>query len=171
VKSFPFSLLLFFAGTALLCAFDKTVENRGITFHIRTSGDKLTITPKGLKGDNSPIVLPLHGEVTNVEADDLNNDFSPEVYIYVREPGPEQRGLLIAYSANNRKSLTPISMPDLRDIHGATKNYHGHDEFAVVENTFVRRFPIGGGKYRQIQFKLRKGEATWQLKPDKVLEF
>jgi hypothetical protein len=58
--------------------------------------------------------------------------------------------------------------------------YHGHDEMAVVESTFVRRFPIYGqggdsssatGKTRQLQYKLAAGEAGWVLKFDKMMEY
>lgn len=49
----------------------------------------------------------------------------------------------------------------------------GHDEFQVVENSLVRRFPIykdgdsnakPSGKMRQLQYKLKAGEAGWLLK-------
>ena len=56
----------------------------------------------------------------------------------------------------------------------------GHDDFAVVEGTLVRRFPVykdGGsnaapsGGVRQLQYKLKPGEANWQLKLDRVVEY
>ncbi len=55
--------------------------------------------------------------------------------------------------------------------------YRGHDEFAVVENTLVRRFPSDKdgdtdgaptGGMRQFQFTLRKGEASAVLQLDRV---
>lgn len=51
---------------------------------------------------------------------------------------------------------------------------------AVVESTFVRRFPLHGkggdpatptGKTRQLQYKLGHGEASWVLKLDKMIEY
>lgn len=56
----------------------------------------------------------------------------------------------------------------------------GHDEFAVVEGTFVQRFPIykdtdtnvqPTGKTRQLQYKLKAGEAGWVLRLDKAVEY
>jgi hypothetical protein len=56
----------------------------------------------------------------------------------------------------------------------------GHDEFAVVESTLVQRFPLYGagdvnakpsGRMRQLQYKLRQGEAGWVLKLDRVVEY
>lgn len=48
---------------------------------------------------------------------------------------------------------------------------------SVMENTFVRRFPVykhgdtnasPTGGYRQFQYKLKPGEAAWQMKIDRV---
>ena len=56
----------------------------------------------------------------------------------------------------------------------------GHDEMAIVGNTFCQRFPIykKGNSYanptggmRQIQYKLVDGENGRILKIDKVMEF
>jgi len=58
--------------------------------------------------------------------------------------------------------------------------YMGHDEFAVVESSLARRFPIykkgdsnanPTGGMRQLQYKLVPGEATWQLKLVNSTEF
>ena len=98
----------------------------------------------------------------------------------MREPGLQARGSLVAYSANNKKSLSEIYLPPLSEHQGATAEYHGHDEMAVVESTFVRRYPIYGqggdsssptGKTRQLQYKLKAGEAGWVLKLDKMTEY
>jgi hypothetical protein len=35
----------------------------------------------------------------------------------------------------------------------------------------MRRFPIGGGRMRQLQYRLAQGEAGWLLKLDQMLEF
>jgi hypothetical protein len=111
---------------------------------------------------------------------DLNNDQSPEIYVYGREPGPQARGLLVAYSANNKKSLSEIYLPPLTEHQGASAGYNGHDEMAVLEGVFGRRFPIFGqggdpssptGKTRQLQYKLTAGEAGWVLKLDKMIEY
>jgi hypothetical protein len=74
-----------------------------------------------------------------------------------------------------RRSLSTIHMPELSGQ--AAKDYQGHDEFAVVELTLARRFPIyrpgdinakPTGGTRQISYKLVPGEASWQLKPMRV---
>jgi hypothetical protein len=82
------------------------------------------------------------------------------------------------YSANRRRSLSGIHLPDLPA--DAAGGYQGHDEFAVVESVLARRFPIyregdvaakPGGAMRQLQYKLVQGEASWQLKLDRMVEF
>jgi hypothetical protein len=70
----------------------------------------------------------------------------------------DARGSLVAFSANERKSLS----------------------FAVVGGSPVRRFPIytgegvgaaPTGKTRQLQYELVPGEAGWLLKLDRTTDF
>jgi len=60
----------------------------------------------------------------------------------------------------------------LSEIGKDAVSYKGRDEFSVVENRLVRRFPVaprnGVQHYRQIQYKLVAGEAGWMLKVDRV---
>ena len=100
--------------------------------------------------------------------------------IYVTSAGSGSYGSLVAYSANKKKSLSEIYIPDIHDDKAASKGYMGHDEFRVVENTLVRRFPVykendtnskATGGMRQIQYKLKAGEAGWILRPDKTINY
>lgn len=157
----------------------------GITFEVTctpcdSSLNQLVITPSGLEIDNSVIKQEIDGSVTGAEIADLNADGSPEIYIYVHTAGSGSYGKLIAYSANNNKSLSGIYLPPLEDDKENSQGYMGHDEFAVMGNTLVRQFPIYGekdtnanptGGTRQLQYKLVAGEATWQLKLDKSLSY
>jgi hypothetical protein len=164
--------------------FDETASLDGITFHVTCPNDSsmsnLSIVPSGLESDNRPIHREVEGIVTGMEVADLNADQSPEIYIYVQSVGSGSYGSLVAYAANNRKSLSEIYLPPVTDNAEAAKGYMGHDELAVVETTFVRRFPIyldgdtnanPTGGTRQIQYKLTPGEAGWILKLDKIVEY
>jgi len=164
--------------------FDQRLELNGISFHVtspnKPSDNMVRIVPSGLEIDNSPIDWAVQGVVIGAQVADMNADRSPEIFVYVRGPAPEERGSIVALSANRRKSLSFIALPELAQHRGATKGYRGHDDLAVVEGTFVRRFPLFGkggdpdaptGKTRQLQYKLRKGEASWVLKLDKMLEY
>ena len=158
-------------------SFDKTLSLQGITFHVqatnRGSINQVTITPSGLEGSNEVINQKIDGSVTGAEVADLNSDGSPEIYVYVTSAGSGAYGSLVAYSTNNKKSLTGIYFAPLEDDKKNFVGYMGHDEFAVVESSFARRFPIykkedsnanPTGGTRQLQYKLIAGEATWQLR-------
>jgi hypothetical protein len=172
------------AAPAAAGPFEQRLELNGISFLVtspnKPSDNTVRIVPSGLAIDNSPIDWAVQGVVTGAEVADMNVDRSPEVFVYVRGPAPEARGSIVALSANNRKSLSFITLPELTEHRGAAKGYRGHDDFAVVEGTFVHRFPLFGkggnpeaptGKTRQLQYKLRKGEASWVLKLDRMFDY
>lgn len=135
----------------------------------------VVITAKGIKNQSSPINTEVPGRVTGAEVADLNNDGYPEVYVYLNALDANRNGSVLAFASNKNLSLTPIFMPALSDSPKMTKGYQGQDEFAVVENKLMRRFPIGAKTnpqhYRQIQYRLVAGEAGWVLKPERVDEF
>ena len=164
--------------------FDKVLKLQGITFHVQATNEgslnKLTITPSGLEIVNDVIKQEIDGSVTGAEIADINADGSPEIYVYVNSAGSGSYGSLVAYSANNKKSLSGIYLAPLEDDKKNAVGYMGHDEFAVVESSFARRFPIykkedsnanPTGGMRQLQYKLVPGEATWQLKLVNSTEF
>ena len=163
--------------------FQKNFELQGVSFRISSpnvpNGNTLEIVPAGLEIDNTPINRAIDGIATSAEVADINADGSPEVYVYVTASGTDARGLLIAYSANKKKSLSEIYLPELTDDAKASQGYRGHDEMAVVEGVLARRFPIYDGadppaptgRMRQLQYKLKPGEAGWVLVLDRVTEF
>ena len=164
--------------------FDRTLALQGISFRVRAANDSsinaLEIVPSGLEIDNSTITQKIDGQVTGAEVADLDADGSPEIYVYVNSAGSGSYGSLVAYAANRRKSLSQIHLPPVTDNKQAARGYMGHDEFAVAENTFVQRFPIyrdgdvnarPSGRARQLQYKLRPGEAGWVLRLDRVVEY
>ena len=165
-------------------AYETTLEYAGITFHVVATGEgsigSVTITPSGLEADNSPITRETDGKVALAEVADLNVDNSPEVYVYTQSAGSGSYGGLIAYAANNRKSLSEIYLPPVAENPEASKGYMGHDEFRVIENTLVQRFPVykdgdtnaaPTGGTRQLQYKLEPGEAGWVLRVDRIVEY
>lgn len=165
-------------------AFDRTLELQGVTFRVRcdnaSSLNQLTIVPAGLEIDNQPRTQEVDGRVVGAEVGDLDVDGSPEVYVYVQSAGSGSYGSLVAYNVNKRKSLSAISLPPVTENEKAGKGYMGHDEFTVIENRLVQRFPIyldgdtnakPTGGTRQLQYKLVAGEAGWRLVVDRVVEY
>ena len=159
-------------------AFSQQCELFGIRFNVispNTSQENtVRIVPSGLTINNSALENAIKGQVIGAEAADINADGSPEIYVYVRDNDPRKLMTLVAYSTNHLKSMSLIHLPALSKAR--LKEYCGGDEMSVVENTFVRRFPIckqgkASQQMRQIQYKLKLGEATWQLKVSKMLQY
>jgi hypothetical protein len=172
------------ASGAPLVPFDKTLVLNGVTFRVTSANNSslntLRIVPTGLEIDNSPISREIDGTVMGAEVADLNADGSPEIYVYVTSAGSGSYGSLVAYAANRRKSLSEIYLPPISQNPAASRGYMGHDEFAVVENVLVQRFPIyrdtdtnarPTGGTRQLQYRLVAGEAAWILKLDRMVDY
>jgi hypothetical protein len=161
--------------------FDRRLELQGVGFRVTTSTDDtgkvlLRVNPDRLEIDNSAAEQAIEGSVTGAEVADLNADGSPELYVYLREPGDAARGRLLAWSTNKGKSMSEVFMPQLARDDPKLDGYHGHDEFAVVEGTLVRRFPVSSPeakerKWRQLQYKLEAGEAGWLLRLDRAVDY
>jgi hypothetical protein len=164
--------------------FQKTLTLQNISFDISTTGEgsisELTIQPKGLEIDNQKTTLELVGQVTNAEIEDLNSDGFPEILIYTVSAGSGSYGSVIGYSVNKGKSLSQIYFPELSNNKEASIGYMGHDEFAIIETSLARKFPIyktddsnsnPTGGTRQIEYKLKDGEASRLFVIDKISEY
>lgn len=154
-------------------SFNITATNNG-------SINRLTIRAAGLEVDNSQFNAEIDGTAYKTELADLDADGWPELYTYVSSAGSGSYGSLVAYAVNNGRSMTPIYLRPLTDNPDAGEGYMGHDEFAVVENRLVQRFPIylegdtnaaPSGGMRQLQYRLIRGEAGWLLVTDKIIEY
>jgi hypothetical protein len=154
--------------------FSQKLKMNGLSFTIsspnKAEGNTVTIKPRGLKDGDAPLTQSVDGLVTKAEIADLDGDGSPELFLYTTSPGSGSYGKAYAWSTNGKKVLTEIFItpPREKDLSG----YMGHDEFAVIENSFERRFPIyksgdsnasPTGGWRQFQYKLKPGEAGWIL--------
>ena len=174
------SLLVLLSSPGVCAAgFDQVLKMQGISFHVKCPNEgslnTLEIMPSGLEIDNAVISREVDGAVYGAEVADLNGDGSPEIYVYITSAGSGSYGSLVAYSANNKKSLSEIYLPSLMDDRENSAGYMGHDEFAVIEDMLTRRFPVykkgdanaspSGGK-RQLQYTLKQGEASWVLEGD-----
>ncbi|MGN1253931.1 MAG: hypothetical protein ACI4T9_05025 [Prevotella sp.] len=145
----------------------------GISYKVVYNNKRVCIYPHGLSIVNDSLTHDLNGyHVSHIETGDLNIDGYPEPYVFLLSNTPEQYGDLIAYSPNNGKSLSQIYLPKIGDDEKLVKEYAGHDEMEIVENSLCRRFPIKGtDKIRQLQYHLVAGESGWTLKPYKILEY
>ena len=157
---------------------------QGVTFQVESPNDS-SINPvavRALLGEQvfAEEGMEADGTISGVEAEDLNADGFPEIYVYVTSAGSGSYGSLIAYASNRNRSITPIYLPPLEDDPAVAEGYMGHDQFAVGEGTLVRRFPVyregdtnaqPTGGTRQVQYKLEAGEAGWVLRKERVVDY
>ena len=165
-------------------AFDKTLTWKGITFRVTAANDSsagtVTIVPSGLTVTSDTITQEIDGTVVGAEVADLDVNGWPELYVFTRSAGSGSYGSVIGQAVNEGKSLSAIFLPDIAEDAKLAEGYMGRDEFAVVENSLVRRFPIDAagdinaapsGKMRQVSYALAAGEAGWVLRTRDVTEF
>ena len=97
----------------LQASYAQVLQLQGVTFNVisanTAAANTVTVSTAGLRIDNSAWSQPVDGIVTGAEVADLNADGSPEVYAYVQSNDAEQKGSVLAYVANNRKSLSTAS--------------------------------------------------------------
>ena len=172
------------APTPAPTAFDKTLTLNGITFRVNAPNDSsagtVTIVPSGLTVTNDTIIQEIDGTVIGAEIADLDVNGWPELYVFTQSAGSGSYGSVLGQAVNNGKSLSAIFLPDIAEDAKLAEGYMGHDEFAIVENSLARRFPIyapgdtnaaPSGKMRQVSYGLVAGEAGWLLRMRDVTEF
>ena len=162
--------------------FSETLRDGGIAIVVEspntTADNTVTVIPSGLDNVNDPVTFSTDKQVVRTWMEDLMGDGTHEIFIQLRQPGSGSYGEIRAFSTNGDKSLSEIFVkpPEQKDM----KGYMGHDDFEVMENTLVRRYPVykegdsnanPTGGYRQFQYKLGKGEAAWIFRIDRVVEF
>ncbi|WP_167611974.1 PliI family lysozyme inhibitor of I-type lysozyme [Maribellus sediminis] len=164
--------------------FSKVLQLQGIGFYV-TSVRKgpqtaVSVSPFGLEKSNRVETYTVDGYVTDAEIEDLNADGSPELLVYIQSFGSGSYGSVLAFSVNNRKSLSQAYLPPINQDPALSEGYMGHDEFRVVENYLVQRFPIykegdsnanPTGGVRQITYTLEEGEAMRQFKVKDIRTF
>lgn len=157
--------------------FDKSASYGKISFRVTSpqagEDNSFTITPAGLSASNEPITLPVNAKVTDVLAEDIDGDNSPEAAVIVEFANGRRTASVFSTYAG--KSFGQVNFPEPSDT-GLFDGYQGGDEYDMMENTFIRRFPLyeGGqktGKTRQLQFKLKPGEAMKQLVLDRHTDY
>lgn len=146
-----------------------------ITSPQSATANTFTVSPSGFTMSNDTITMDCEGIIIQSEVGDLDGDNAPELLV-VAQSGPDKKGRAYVFSANKNKSMSMASLPDISSDPKNSAGYAGQDEFALVENSFSHRFPLyengkAINKTRQLQYKLRPGEAMKKLVLDKTVEF
>ena len=93
-------------------SFAQHLALQGIGFQISSSNqgslNQLHILPSGLSVANTAIQREIDGSVSGAEVADLNADGAPELYVFVTSAGSGSSGSLVAFAANQNKSLSEI---------------------------------------------------------------
>ena len=176
------SVLLALYANAYAKGIDKIYVHEKISFHVTCANDSsinmLKVATEGLVY-NDTLVKEIDGTVAGIEVADLNNDDSPEIYIFVTSAGSGSYGSLVAYSVNNKKSLSGIYLRELSSYKEIASGYMGHDIFSIKEKRLVQSFPIykkgdlnysPSGGTRAFNYELVQGEASWVLRLTKIVE-
>ena len=163
--------------------FDKLSLN-GIVFTVEATNsgalNNLSVLSEGLKLKELNEFIEIEGNVVNTEIGDLNIDGWPEILIYTTTSSSGSYGDVICYSVNDGRTAAKVDFPELSEDQIRKLGYMGHDEFAIVESTLVRRFPIyrvedvnakPTGGTRQIQYKLRGKSESVKFVIDKILDY
>lgn len=145
--------------------FARTLSLQGIRFVVESpnlqAGNHVRITADGLANGSRVIDRDVPGPVVGADVADLDADGSPEIYVHA---GGSGRATLIAYATNRRTSLDDIYLPALEDASGAAVGFVGPERFEIVGTSLLRRFPVEGGKTRQLRYRLHASEAGWRLR-------
>lgn len=170
------------ASFAVAAPFERVCQGNGFEIQISSddapAGSNVRMEPKGLAKVNEIVEFQSESPLSGVLFEDMNGDNIEEIVLVFTAAGSGSYGTVRAFSTNGAKSLTEvvIAEPASNDLAG----YMGHDEFEIMENTFVRRFPVykpgdsnanPTGGMRQIQYKLQPGEAAWHLRIDRVVSY
>ncbi|QDO94814.1 hypothetical protein FNB79_12845 [Formosa sediminum] len=156
-------------------AYLKTLFYNNVIYTIKKQQEVLTLQIDGITSEYA-VIYNIPGEIINAEIDDLNNDTFPEILIYSAS-GMHKIGQVYGFSIHDEKSISKINISKTDEYLEAHSGYLGYDEFAMVEGTFIQRFPVyennvATGLTRQIQYTLEgKHEATKYLVVDKVIEY
>jgi hypothetical protein len=153
--------------------------NSNYKFKVTTEGEAdihhFKVIPQGLTASNEPVSGEVKGVITDVIVDDIDGDNSPEIGV-VDVSEPDKQARIQVFTTFNGKSLGMTYMPELESGNATLQGYKGYDEYTFMENTLVRRFPIFNGdtktgKTRQLQYKLKPGEAMKKLVLDRSTEY
>ena len=170
------------AAAAPKVPFEQTLALLGIGFRLKSANDgslnELSDRAFGPRDRHATIVRVIDGQVTRAEVANLDADGSPEIMLLTRPV--RVRSVARGLQREQAQVAEQIHLPALTDSPAAAKGYPGRDPSPSSKARFVRRFPVyrdgdsnaaPSGGVRQLQYKLKPGEAGWVLGLDRVVEY
>ncbi|MBN3581377.1 hypothetical protein JYB64_03195 [Algoriphagus aestuarii] len=160
--------------------FSKVLNLQDVGFNVssipKDKSNQLTVFTFGLPNEYRESFDIGTNLITQAEVEDLNADGSPELVVFAENQSEPKKMTVYAFSVNNKKSMSQVFFQPIEDNKEINEGYNGNDEFALVENYLVQRFPIyengnKTNKLRQIQYQLVDGEASRRFEVVKQSEF
>ena len=152
-KSFLLFICLWMAfGTSIygqVKKIDTTMKLGNIGFKLVCSNkneDKnfVTVSPIGFGSGARDVSFEVKGRIRKAEVDDLNNDFYPDMVMYVYTNDPNDKGTVVGISSIKNETLAGIGFPDIVDDPKLRTGYKGFDTFMLMEGSehaFVVNIP------------------------------
>jgi hypothetical protein len=141
------------------------------------TGASLSTVDVRFAGDSSAaMVFTDIDAVKEILQADLDANGFDEIYIITQAAGSGSYGKVYGMASNQDKSLTPVYMAEVseNDMKAGKPfdGYTGRDRFSISGKELIREFPInkGGKTMRMIHYRLKAGEAAWQLVIDKTMD-
>lgn len=164
--------------------FSKKLTKNGVTFNVSLVSSQiasfLRIQPEGLK-DNSPVNHEINGFINDAAAEDLNGDGSPEIIVFTLEGEKNNVTWVIAYTAENKKTLEPITFPRIEDNPVISRGFRQPSDLKVEKGKLVQAFPVYKdvtakapemtGNIREVRYNLEKHANAWIFIVDDVVEY
>jgi len=119
---------------------EQTLKAGEVSYHLKLSGDDLTITPSGFKKSNKVEKLKVDGTIYDLDAADLDGDSYPELLIFVTRKGKSGYGEAIVYTSYNNNSMGRAFFAQMSPKE--VKGYIGQDKFKLENGKITRRFPV-----------------------------
>ncbi len=151
--------------------FVRNFFNAGTGIEMAQEGQKLSVALYGEKR-NETLQFPVEGTVYNMESENLPGDGSLAIMVYSKGEKQAVKGFLITPDAQ----IETIEIPRPENLADAYPNFHGHDEYALVENTLIHRYQQyqdgkANGTMTQVQYKLKTTDGQWRFIKDKVVSY
>jgi len=160
--------------------FVRKLSMHGITFKIQAgssgSSNELLIQPAGLSESNEKIVRPIKGFIKDAKVADLDGDSWPELLLFIDLGKSKKTGTVLAYSAEDGKSLSEITYPNTFGADQISEGYFGQDTFYLSGQQLIQAFPVHSvdgkitNKVRRVEYSLVEKEGALIFDIGEVVE-
>ena|ERR1700743_1460978 len=104
--------------------------------------NQITVRPIGFSSDAREANFMIRGRVAKAQIDDLNADGYPDLVIFIYSDSNAIFGTAYAFISQANKTFTGCMLPDAMLDGKVNSGYKGHDQFSLMENFLLQKFPI-----------------------------